>query len=149
VDEILNRFNSRTVRYVVIGGQAMRLEGFPRFSIDWDVYIPPHDTANLEKINAALADELDCPVLPLGSKGENFVQTYQTRWGILQFHLAGPGLPAFADAERNAVRCMTENGTEVPCLSGQDLLNSKRAANRPQDQADIQFLETKREAGLL
>ena len=58
-------------------------------------------------------------------------------------------MPEFADAERNAVRYLTENGTEAPCLSGQDLLDSKKAANRPQDQADIQFLEKKKEAGLL
>lgn len=47
------------------------------------------------------------------------------------------------------MRYLTENGTEAPCLSGQDLLDSKKAANRPQDQADIQFLEKKKEAGLL
>ena len=81
--------------------------------------------------------------------GENFVQTYQTRWGILQFHLGGPGLPRFEDAERHALRCLTENGTEALCMSGKQLLESKKAANRAQDQADIQFLEKKRDAGLL
>lgn len=149
MDEVLNLFNRHAVRYVIIGGQAMRLEGFPRFSMDWDVYIPPRDTENIDKINSLLRDELDCPLLPLGDKGENFVQTYQTRWGILQFHLGGPGLPRFVDAERNAIRLGTENGVEAPCLSGPELLASKKAANRPEDQADIRFLEKKRAAGLL
>ena len=149
MDEVLDLFNRHAVRYVVIGGQAMRLEGFPRFSMDWDVFIPPHDADNIDKISTVLGDELDCPLLPLGSKGENFVQTYQTRWGILQFHLGGPGLPGFEDAESHAVRCQTENGTEALCLSGKHLLDSKKTANRPQDQADIQFLEKKRDAGIL
>lgn len=149
MDEVLSLFSQHGVHYVVIGGQAMRLAGHPRFSMDWDIYIPPRDTDNIRKISDLLGDELDCPLLPLGERGENFVQTYQTRWGILQFHLGGPGLPTFAEAEKHAVRCRTEEGTDVPCLSGPELLASKKAANRPEDQADILFLEKKKDAGLL
>jgi hypothetical protein len=86
---------------------------------------------------------LDVPLLPLGRRGENFIQTYQTRWGILQFHLGGPGLPPFEEAERRAVVHHTENGTGTRCLSTADLLESKRCANRPSDQEDIRFLELK------
>jgi hypothetical protein len=93
MDEVIRRFNEQGVRYLVIGGQAVRLEGCPRFSMDWDLYIPNRDTANIERINRVLSDELDLPMVPLGPRGENFVQTYQTRRGILQFHLTGPGLP--------------------------------------------------------
>ena len=35
------------------------------------------------------------------------------------------------------------------CLSGRHLLASKQAANRPQDQMDIQFLLEKQQAGKL
>ena len=92
-------------------------------------------------------DDLDLPLLPLGEKGENFIQTYQTRWGILQFHLGGPGLPIFDLAETRSVIHETENGTPVKCLSGNDLLESKKRANRPEDQLDIRFLEKKKKAG--
>jgi hypothetical protein len=143
MDEVINRFNQHGVRYLLIGGQAVRLEGLPRFSMDWDFYIPPHDVENIAQINQLLAEELDLPLLPLGRQGENFVQTYQTRWGILQFHLGGAGLPPFDDAERRLVRHRTELGTEVRCLAGPDLLISKRAAGRPQDQEDVRFLERK------
>jgi hypothetical protein len=34
VDEVIRRFNASGVRYLVIGGQAVRLEGCPRFSMD-------------------------------------------------------------------------------------------------------------------
>jgi hypothetical protein len=149
VDEVIEIFNRNHVRYLLIGGQALRLEGMPRFSMDWDFYVPPHDARNLRTINKALGDELDLPLLPLGKKGENSVQTYQTRWGIIQFHMGGAGLPDFDQAERNAARHRTESGTEVLCLCGRDLLASKKAANRPQDQDDIRFLERKAEAGLL
>jgi len=143
VDEVISRFNRHGVRYLLIGGQAMRLEGMPRFSMDWDVFIPPADQANIDLVNRLLADDLDMPLLPRGPGGENFVQTYQTSGGILQFHLGGPGLPRFEDAEARAVSRVNENGTAVRCLCTADLLASKRAANRPEDQADILFLEAK------
>ena len=147
MDELIDRFNAAGIRYLVIGGQALRLEGMPRFSMDWDFFIPPRDLENIEKINTLLKDELDLPLLALGDQGEHFVQTYQTRWGIVQFHLGGPGLPRYEVAENRAVNRETEKGTTVPCLSSEDLLHSKKTANRPQDQLDIEFLEKKKEAG--
>ena len=149
MDEVILRFNRNNVRYILIGGQAMRLKGMPRFSMDWDFYIPPHDTSNVKLINSLLEDILDIGVVTLGDQGENVVQTYQTEWGILQFHLGGPGLPDFTEAESRAVFERTEAGIEVRCLSGKDLLNSKRASNRPQDKQDIRFLEKKLEKDLL
>jgi hypothetical protein len=147
MDELIQLFNEYKIRYLLIGGQAVRFEGMPRFSMDWDFYIPPKDLQNIEKINNLFKDDLDLPLLPLGEKGENFIQTYQTRWGILQFHLGGPGLPIFDLAETHSVIHETENGTPVKCLSGNDLLESKKRANRPEDQLDIRFLEKKKKAG--
>ncbi|NCD33872.1 MAG: hypothetical protein EOL87_10725 [Spartobacteria bacterium] len=145
MDEIIDRFNKNGVRYLVIGGQAARLSGVPRYSMDWDVFIPPHDRGNIELINDLLCDELDMELEPLGRGGINFVQTYQTRFGILQFHLGGPGLPDFNTAEANAVVVKTENGIGVKKLSDEDLLSSKEAAGRPEDQTDIEFLRLKLE----
>ena len=42
---------------------------------------PGRDAANMERINQVLGDELDVPLIAMGPRGENFVQTYQTRWG--------------------------------------------------------------------
>ena len=66
MDEVIRRFNKQGVRYLVIGGQAVRLEGFPRFSMDWDLYIPSQDTANMELISKVLGDEIDVPLVPMG-----------------------------------------------------------------------------------
>jgi hypothetical protein len=115
----------------------------------WDFFIPPGNLENLARLNAGLTDDLDAPLEPLGPRGENFVQTYQTRWGILQFHLGVPGLPGFDEAERESVIRPTENGTPVRCLCDQHLLASKQAAGRPQDRMDIEFLLEKQKAGKL
>jgi hypothetical protein len=141
MNELILALNAAGIRYLLVGGQAMRLAGMPRFSMDWDFFIPPRDEKNFTKLNETLKDELDAPLVALGSHGENFIQTYQTRWGILQFHLGLPGVPRFDEAEKELVVRHSEQGTPVNCLSGSNLLAAKRAANRPQDQADIAFLE--------
>lgn len=143
MEEIIKKFNDHKIRYLVLGGQAVRLEGLPRFSMDWDVYIPPHDKANLDKVNALFGDSLDLPLEPIGPKGENFIQTYQLPCGIIQFHLGGPGLPPFDEAEKAAVWHQSESGVPIRCLCARHLLAAKKAANRPQDQVDIEFLEEK------
>ena len=126
MDEVIGLFNKNNVRYLLIGGQAVRLEGMPRFSMDWGFYIPPKDLANIKKINSLLNGELDLRLEPLGRKGENFIQTFQTKWGILQFHLGGPGLPDFDQAEKRAVTHKTETDVAVRCICGTDLLESKK-----------------------
>jgi hypothetical protein len=143
VEDVIRLFNENGVRYLLLGGQAMRLYGMPRFTMDWDILIPPHDGSNIKQINELLGNELDVPLLELGHDGQNVVQTYQTRWGVLQFHLLVPGLPSFDEAERRSVTLESESGDSVRCLSERDLLASKRAANRPEDQQDIEFLELK------
>jgi hypothetical protein len=75
------------VRFVVIGGHAMQYIGMPRTTIDWDLFIPPHDNLNFSKINEAIEKDLDMEVVPLGQHGEHFIQTFQTRWTAIQFHL--------------------------------------------------------------
>lgn len=118
MDELLQQLDTARIRYLLVGGQAMRLLGLPRFSMDWDFFIPPRDEENLARLNELLAEDLDMPLLPLGTRGENFIQTYQTRWGVLQFHLGLPGVPRFDEAEPAAVTRPTERGTPVKCLSG-------------------------------
>ena len=149
MDELLQQFNEARIRYLLVGGQAMRLAGLPRYSMDWDFFIPPRDGDNFARLNALLAEELDMPVIPLGPRGENFVQTYQTRWGVVQFHLGLPGAPRFDEAEHQAVIRQNEFGTSIPCLSGPHLLAAKQAANRPQDQVDIEFLTELQRLGRL
>jgi len=149
MNDLILAFNAAGVRYLLVGGQAMRLSGMPRFSMDWDFFIPPRDQENISRLNEIMKEEMDFPVVPLGDRGENFIQTYQTRWGVVQFHLGLPGVPRFDEAEKAAVVLKMETGTPVKCLSGNQLLDSKRAAGRPQDQADIAFLEEMKRLGKL
>ena len=142
MDDVIRRLDGAGARCLLIGGQAMRLEGMPRFSMDWDFLVDDRP-ANLATITECLGDELDLPLVPRGPKGEHIVQTYQTRWGVLQFHLAIPGIGSFEDAWTRRQRLPSEGGALFPCLSTRDLLAAKRASGRPQDRIDAEFLEQK------
>ena len=89
------------------------------------------------------------PLIAAGDRGENLLQTYPTRWGVLQFHLAIPGLPSFGDCWQRRCSIADERGSSIATLCGEDLLSSKMAANRAQDQEDIAFLKKKKEVGTL
>ena len=143
MEEVVKLFNKSGVRYLLIGGQAMRLYGMPRFSMDWDFFIPASDEKNFALINKVMDEQLDVPLAPLGKRGENFVQTYQTKWGVVQFHLGVPGLPDFEIAEKQSVTLKTEEDVPVKCLCGEDLLSSKKSAGRAVDAQDVEFLEKK------
>ena len=146
MEVLLKKLHDAGVRFVVIGGQAMLQEGMPRFTLDWDIFIPPRDAANFEKINRALYDELDMELEPFDpATGEGFVQTYQTQYGIIQFHQAPIGLPRFDIVEaRSVVR--DYKGVPVRYLCLDDLLKSKLAVSRDKDADDILFLQAKKEA---
>jgi hypothetical protein len=136
------------VRFLVIGGHAIRYAGFARMTSDWDLFIPPHDLKNFARINAALKNEQDILVAPLGPNGENFIQTFQTQWSVIQFHLIMAGVPSFEDAEAAAVE-VNDDGLTFKRLSGLHLLANKQKADRAEDQADIRFLKELQARGLL
>ena len=143
---LLKQLNEAGVRYIVIGGQAMLQEGMPRFTLDWDLFIPPRDEANFERINTVLDEELDIPLVPFDpASGEGFVQTYQTQYGIIQFHQVLPGLPKFDIVEERSV-IHDYRGIPVKDLCLDDLLSSKLAVARDKDSDDILFLQMKKEA---
>ena len=145
MEELLRKLNDAQVRYVVIGGQAMLQEGMPRFTLDWDLFIPPFDSDNFAKLNSALSGELDMEVEPMDVRsGEGLVQTFQTSAGIIQFHLSPPGLPKFAEVEARAVT-RDYKGIPVKYLCLDDLLNSKLAVARDKDDDDILFLKIKKQ----
>ena len=130
------------MRYVVIGGHALRASGMPRHTMDWDICIPARDSDNFAKLNGVLDEFDELHAVPLGPKGEHFVQTYQLPWGVVQFHLRPIGLPDF-DALEGRAAAAEEDGVRFRVASVTDLLAAKRAVNRPKDQDDILFLERK------
>ncbi len=138
------------VEYVTIGGIAMQAYGGQRVTVDLDIAIAASGD-NLDRLAAALSD-LDARIL--GPDGQRSKSTPgATLLGSSdQWHLItdrGPldvvTLPAHLGpfAEMRARAHDTKLGDiTVPIAHPDDLVEMKRAAGRPHDLADVEFLES-------
>ena len=136
--ELLSRFNSAGVRYLVIGGHAVQFHGYLRSTKDLDIFIdtsgdnPSQVVTALHSLgfsgNDLLADRFSEPKkqIPLGRYNAEL--------------LTSPDGPPFDEAY---ARCVIANKSEaaIPVVSYNDLLKQKRMLGRPQDIADIEALE--------
>ena len=141
MEKVIQRFNQAGIKYLVIGGQCIRLLGMPRYSMDWDFFIPGKDIENINKLNMVLDGMIDMDIVPLGDKGQNFIQTFQTVNGIMQFHLAPVALPSFNEAYSRHSSYISENGITIKTISPEDLYACKLKINRPKDADDIIYLQ--------
>jgi hypothetical protein len=140
--ELLSVFNSRKIRYLLIGGYAVSHYAQPRTTKDMDLLVGP-DRENASALYAALA-EFGAPLD--GIKAEDFMipDTF--------FRMGTPPLmvdilPAIQGVDfdsawerRTEIEIDAESGLRAPVISRQDLIAAKLAAGRPQDLADVAAL---------
>ncbi len=141
---ILNVLNAQNVRYVLIGGVAMRLHGCAHLTDDLDICYA-RDPANLTTLASAFAPYKprlrgvppDLPFLwdaRTLKSGLNFTLTMSI--GDVDILGEAAGTESFDGLwERSVV--MEVESIAVHVASIPDLLSMKRAANRPKDQAHI------------
>jgi predicted nucleotidyltransferase len=148
VDEILRTLSAHRVDFVVIGGVAVQVHGYVRYTKDIDVVVRP-STLNLSRLSEALAD---LEAEPRAASAINLADPHQlrsaplvpilTRAGPLDLvnieHLAGA--PASYDSLREAALLVELRGAEVAFAGLSDLIRMKRAAARQHDLADIEAL---------
>ena len=134
----------------MIGALAARLQGFPRMTADADI-TPARDRANVGRLAAALG-ELDARVytdtVPEGlpfdcsaamlERGE--LWNLVTSAGRLDVAFRPSGTEGFEDLARDAVR-FDVYGTELLAASLEDIVRSKKAADRPQDRQDVVIIQ--------
>ena len=150
-ERILKALAGRQVRYVLIGASAARLQGFPRVTADADI-TPARDADNLERLAAALRD-LEARVytesmpegLPFSCDPRTLararVWNLITDAGRLDVIFEPSGTGGYDDLAASALTYEVF-GLEVRAASLEDILRSKLASNRPQDQQDaITLLE--------
>jgi hypothetical protein len=147
--EILRRLTAAGVDFVVIGGIAILLLGYPRMTRDLDIVFA-YDDQNLEALGGVLVG-LDARLRGVGEEID-FVPdkrtlrgiellTLETSAGWLDVHRLPSGVPSYTRLRANAERLALDDFS-VLVANPDDLIAMKEAANRPQDRVDIAALES-------
>jgi len=138
--EFLRLLSAEGVRFVVIGGQAIIFHGRVRATLDLDVLVAP-SRANAAKI-ARVVEQFAAPLvgtydftqpdtgIRIGPDAGLHIDVTNSVDGIQDF-----------DAVWRRARVGRFLDVEVRFMSAEDMLLTKRAANRAKDKADIVFLQ--------
>jgi hypothetical protein len=152
-ETLLRTLLEHDVEFVVVGGFAVIHHGYVRATKDLDV-VPRPDHQTYRRLHAALQsidarpieigdfrpEELPVPFSPDGlSEGGNWaLRTNAGRIDVLQWIA---GVDGFAQLRANAVEATVPQIGRILFAGYDDLLAMKRAADRPQDRADVDALE--------
>ncbi len=132
--------NLHKVKYLVIGGYAVSIHGYPRSTKDLDVLIQLSEE-NAEKMKNVI-DDFGFASLKL--KKEDFLKPdFVTQLGHEPIRIdilnAIDGLD-YEEAWKNR-KMVSYEGEPIPFIGYNELLKIKTIAGRPQDLADINKLE--------
>lgn len=138
-EELLRLFNDRGVRYLLVGGHAVGIHGYVRFTGDLDLWIAV-DPANTHLVVDALrAFGFEMPELT----PDIFQREHQiVRMGVppmrVEIHtsISGVEFDACYGRRLNA----TIAGFDVPVIGLEDLRANKAAAGRTKDKLDLENL---------
>ena len=132
------------VDFMLVGGYAVALHGWPRTTFDIDFWImanPENAKAVMRAITAFGSPLMGLTETDFHRSGMVFqIGTEPQRIDIIS---AVDGLD-YADAARRAVK-MDVDGLEIKVMSLDDLIVNKRASGRPKDIADAMALEKLKE----
>ena len=137
--EFLRLLNAHQVEYLLIGGYAVGYHGYPRATVDMDIWIAMHP-ANAERMAAVLKEfGFDLPELS--------AELFLTEWQIIRL-----GVPpirieiATMISGVNFDECYAErvvdmlDGVKVHMISLKHLKTNKKASGRHQDLSDLENL---------
>jgi predicted nucleotidyltransferase len=137
--EFLGLLNGHKVRYLIVGGYAVGIHGYPRYTGDLDVFVDANPQ-NADRIVGAFREfGFDLPQL----NAESFIQPNRIvevgREPVkLQVMTSISGV-TFEDCYNRRIDIEID-GLTVPFIGYDDLIRNKRATGRDKDQVDAQQL---------
>lgn len=151
--QIFREFEETGVQYLVVGGVAVNLHGYSRFTGNLDILLAL-DKENLQNV-ASIMERMGFakrfPIELTDLAKEDQVRKWLTEKNMTAFAFISNRLPQFSldvlAAEslrfpeldgRKEVKCAS--GINIPVISIDDLVGMKREANREKDLIDIEAL---------
>lgn len=135
--DLLSALCAADARFLVVGAYAVGVHGRPRATKDLDVWIEP-SRENAARVMRALrqfgAPLMDLTEDDLATPGVGFMMGLPPRRIDLLTQVSGV---EFADAWARRIEVTFGEGLRCPVISLEDLVANKRAADRPQDRADV------------
>lgn len=133
------------VRYLIVGGEAVIFHGHVRLTGDVDFFFDP-GSDNLVRLHAAVSEFWDGDI-----PGRLTVSDFEAEGTVIQFGLPpnridlinSIGAGSFDDVWSDrveAVLVLERRDLPLPYIGLESLIESKRAAGRPQDLADLEYL---------
>ena len=137
--DILQAFTEERVDFILVGAYAMAVHGYPRATMDIDLWVMP-SPENADAVLRALK-RFGSPLHGMTAKDLQHADT------VFQIGVAprridvitgATGLD-YPSAARNAVACRID-GLGIKVLSLDDLIHNKQSTGRPKDQVDADEL---------
>lgn len=145
-EDLLKLLKEHKVDFVIIGATAMPVHGYVRASLDIDIFIRPerqNAERTLEALKAFGYDMTDVSVDDLLQK-KLLIRQYEVETDIHPF-VKGTN---FEKIWKNKVEA-NFGETQVYFASLDDLIDMKKATNRPQDLQDLKYLTKLKKRGKL
>lgn len=141
--DLLSEFNAAGVEYLVVGAHALAAHGRVRATGDLDVWVKP-EAANARKVLKALA-AFGAPITDLTVEDLMKADTiFQIGLPPLRIDvITGIDAVQFDEAWDGRLE-VRFSGLSTAVLSLEHLLRNKKAAGRPQDLADVAWIEEHR-----
>lgn len=139
--EFIVLLNDHSVKYLIIGGYAVNLHGYPRYTKDIDCWIEPSEK-NIDRLLAAITD------FGFGSLGlekkdfmspDDIIQLGRAPYRI-DLLTAVDGI-VFEKCFNRKDQISVDDETKINFLGIDDLIKAKKTSARPQDLADADQLE--------
>ncbi len=138
--DLLSEFNARGVEYLLVGAYALAAHGHVRATGDLDLWVRP-DGANAKRVLDAL-EAYGAPLEGLTAADLSRPDTvFQIGVAPLRIDIL-TSIDGVDFAEAWAARSTTSFADQpIAVLSVRHLIRNKRAVGRPQDLADVEWLE--------
>jgi len=139
-NDMLQALSAEKVKFLLVGAYALAVHGYPRATMDIDIWIMP-SPENAAAVMRAL-NRFGAPLREIS------VADFQTEDVVFQIGVAPRRIDiitavdglSFADAFAHATIAEID-GLEIHIPSIADLIINKRASGRTKDLADIEMLE--------